>query len=63
MRIIAHRANINGPDKDNENSPAQILRAIDSGFDVEIDVRIVDGQILFGHEVMTYHNMCVQKNY
>ena len=34
MRVIAHRANLNGPDKENENSPAQILRAIDSGLDV-----------------------------
>lgn len=59
MRVIAHRANLNGPDKENENSPAQILRAIDSGFDVEIDVRIIEGQILFGHDYPQY--ICPEK--
>lgn len=54
MRIIAHRANIYGPSLDTENSPAQILRAIDEGFDVEVDVRVIDGQIFLGHDYPQY---------
>lgn len=54
MRIIAHRANLYGPDEKNENSPAQILRAIDAGFDVEIDVRIVGDTVMLGHDYPQY---------
>lgn len=54
MRVIAHRANIGGPNSRTENSPAQILRAIEQGFDVEIDTRVIDGQIFFGHDYPQY---------
>ncbi len=54
MRIIAHRGNLYGPDEANENSPAQILRALDKGFDAEIDVRVVSNQIFFGHDYPQY---------
>ncbi|MEY3378223.1 MAG: hypothetical protein RLZZ328_1383 [Bacteroidota bacterium] len=54
MRVIAHRANLNGPDIENENSPDQILKAISAGFDVEVDVRIINGDIFFGHDLPQY---------
>lgn len=38
MRIIAHRANLHGADKDNENKPERILAALAAGYDVECDV-------------------------
>ena len=38
-RIIAHRANIGGPNPDVENSPDQIDKCIVAGYDVEIDLR------------------------
>lgn len=54
MRIIAHRANLFGPDKNNENSPAQIIRAIEKKFDVEVDVWVIDNAIYFGHDEPIY---------
>ena len=38
MKFIAHRGNLYGPDPDNENRPEYILRAIEEGFDVEVDL-------------------------
>lgn len=38
MRTIAHRANLHGPDIGTENTWGQIMRAIDAGFDVEVDL-------------------------
>jgi hypothetical protein len=39
MKMIAHRANLNGPNLLTENSPEQIQHCIENGVDVEIDVR------------------------
>ncbi len=39
MKLIAHRGNTNGPDSNIENSPDQIDKCIDLGYDVEIDIR------------------------
>jgi len=38
-KIIAHRANIGGPNPEVENSPDQIDKCIEAGYDVEIDLR------------------------
>ena len=38
MKIIAHRANLDGPNINTENTPSQIDNAIELGFDVEVDV-------------------------
>jgi hypothetical protein len=38
MYLIAHRGNINGPNKEHENSPGYILNAIELGYDVEVDI-------------------------
>lgn len=50
LKIISHRGNINGPRSDQENEPSYIDAAIALGFDVEIDVRYVDGQFYLGHD-------------
>lgn len=50
MRIIAHRANLNGPILERENHPDAILEALDRGFDVEIDVWRVNDAFLLGHD-------------
>jgi hypothetical protein len=39
MYLISHRGNINGIQKSKENDPNYINKAIESGFDVEVDVR------------------------
>ena len=50
MRIIAHRANLYGPLKDKENTLDQIYKSIEYGFDVEIDLRIINQEIFLGHD-------------
>jgi hypothetical protein len=54
MKIIAHRGNVFGPDKENENRPEHIESAINLGFDVEIDVWVKNNEIYFGHDNPTY---------
>lgn len=54
MKIIAHRANLTGPELDTENSPRQIEKCIGLGFDVEIDLRIVGQQYFLGHDEPQY---------
>ena len=50
MKIIAHRANLNGPNLNVENRISSISNCIDSGFEVEIDVRLVNGKLYLGHD-------------
>ena len=50
MKIISHRGNINGPDSSVENSPDQIDNCISLGYDVEIDLRIIDDVFYLGHD-------------
>lgn len=52
--LIAHRGLINGPSKELENRPDQILTAIDQGFDCEVDVRYIDGKWFLGHDNPDY---------
>ena len=39
MILIAHRGNISGPNPEMENNPLYIDRALEKGYDVEIDIR------------------------
>jgi hypothetical protein len=54
MKVIAHRGNIDGPDTKNENSLPHIKEALGLGFDVEIDIWVVDGNIYLGHDKPQY---------
>jgi hypothetical protein len=54
MKLIAHRGLTDGPNKDLENSPEQILKAIDQGFDCEIDLWIINSELYLGHDEPTY---------
>ncbi|MAG59548.1 hypothetical protein CMO96_02035 [Candidatus Woesebacteria bacterium] len=53
MRLIAHRGNTQGRNKDLENHPNYITNAIKQGFDAEIDIWLVDGFDL-GHNKPQY---------
>jgi|TARA_B110000259_G_scaffold188350_1_gene246652 hypothetical protein len=53
MIIISHRGNIEGPNPDCENHPAYIVKALEQGFDVEIDLWKTD-QLYLGHSKPTY---------
>lgn len=50
MKIISHRGNINGIVTDRENSPSYIDCALGLGYDVEVDVRFIDGSFFLGHD-------------
>ena len=39
MILIAHRGNVSGPNPEMENNPLYIDRALEKGYDVEIDIR------------------------
>jgi 3-deoxy-D-manno-octulosonate 8-phosphate phosphatase (KDO 8-P phosphatase) len=50
MRLIAHRGNVYGPNPLMENRIDYLNRALDSGFDVEVDVQLIDGKLYLGHD-------------
>ena len=54
MKIISHRGNIRGPISGKENRPTYIDCALGNGYDVEIDVRLIDGQLWLGHDGPQY---------
>lgn len=54
MYYISHRGNINGKDIDNENKPEYINIALSKGFDVEIDVWLIDNKLYLGHDEACY---------
>ncbi len=56
MKLIAHRANIHGSNKELENNPNQIDKCIELGYDVEIDLRYdeLTGNMWLGHDAPQY---------
>lgn len=48
--FISHRGNIRGPDPKMENSPVHITAALAAGYNVEVDVRYIDGVWYLGHD-------------
>lgn len=54
MILISHRGNTDGKKPSAENRPDYIDEAISSGFDVEIDVWLIDGVIFLGHDEPQY---------
>ena len=54
MIVIAHRGLLDGPNKLLENSPIQIKKCIDEGYDVEIDLRYEHGKLYLGHDLAQY---------
>jgi len=54
MILISHRGNFYGPEVDRENQPDYIEEALALGFDVEVDVRDINGSYFLGHDKPTY---------
>jgi hypothetical protein len=54
MILIAHRGNINGPNPEKENHPDYIKSALSQNYDVEVDVWVVDGKYVLGHDAPNY---------
>tara|TARA_B100000787_G_C16089953_1_gene248472 strand:+ start:258 stop:722 length:465 start_codon:yes stop_codon:yes gene_type:complete len=63
MIKISHRGNLNGPVKELENSPDQIMHVIKKGFECEIDVWHVNGNITLAHDLKTDINHRVNDNF
>ena len=54
MRIISHRGNLEGSNSSTENSIESVKKAIELGFDVEIDIWFKDDQFFLGHDIPEY---------
>jgi len=54
MILISHRGNIDCIIPERENTPIYIDKAILSGYDVEMDVRLIDGKLFLGHDTPDY---------
>ena len=54
MILISHRGNTTGKIEQAENRPDYIDEAIAFGYDVEIDVRYIDGDLYLGHDEPEY---------
>jgi hypothetical protein len=54
MVLISHRGNLNGKIPQNENHPEYIDEAIHAGYNVEIDVWLIDGVLFLGHDEPQY---------
>lgn len=54
MKLIAHRGNIVGPNKELENKVDYIETAINQGYDVEIDLRVNSRTLFLGHDYPQY---------
>jgi len=54
MMLISHRGNLNGKFESYENEPMYIDKAIDEGFDVEVDVWYIDDKLFLGHDNPQY---------
>ena len=54
MIYIAHRGLTHGPDAELENNPIQISKAVKLGYDCEVDLWVVNGELFLGHDEPTY---------
>ncbi len=54
MKLISHRGNLEGPNPEQENHPDYIWKAIQAGYEVEIDVWWVDNKFKLGHDEPQY---------
>lgn len=54
-KIISHRGNLNGPSPKTENKISTINNALNLGFDVEIDIRLLDEKLYLGHDEILYN--------
>jgi hypothetical protein len=54
MRLIAHRGNTHGSKPMLENSPKYVDEALKAGFDAEVDLWVVGGMAMLGHNQPQY---------
>ena len=54
MKLIAHRGNLKGSQPEDENHPNYISKALELGFDAEVDVWYIDNFCFLGHDKPQY---------
>jgi hypothetical protein len=54
LKIISHRGNVDGSNKNTENYPRQIVKVLNLGFFVEIDVWFLSKKYFLGHDEPNY---------
>jgi hypothetical protein len=54
MKLISHRGNLKGPIPNKENRPSYIDCAIKLGYEVEVDIRFINGEFYLGHDTPDY---------
>jgi hypothetical protein len=54
MILISHRGNIDGKIPEYENNPNYIEAALELGYEVEIDLWVVDDKLYLGHDEPQY---------
>ena len=59
MKIISHRGNINGRNAQKENTLKQIIKCIEMGYDVEVDIRRRGNKFYLGHDK---EDMIIEEN-
>ena len=50
MIYISHRGNLTAKSEKDENNPDYVMKAVESGFDVEIDVWFIENNFYLGHD-------------
>jgi len=55
MKLIAHRGNTQGPNHSEENKKEYIEKAIEEGYDIEIDLWHKEHCYYLGHDKPQYH--------
>lgn len=53
-KLIAHRGNINGPNTEEENNPEYLIKTINKGFFVELDLWYLNNKLYLGHDNPQY---------
>ena len=54
ITTISHRGNLRGPEPDKENNPSYIDLAIKELYEVEVDIRYIEGNFYLGHDNPEY---------
>ena len=50
MILIAHRGNMNGIVRGEENKPEYLRKALNAGYDIEVDIRLTKDGWFLGHD-------------
>ncbi len=52
--LISHRGNISEPNPEKENHPDYIMEALNQDYEVEVDIWMIDGKFILGHDKPQY---------